>query len=71
MHSPWCYWSSTPAPPTSCTARQLQYQSGMTVLTIREPHGVRYGHIIPWNYPMQIFGRSVGAALRGPAMPVS
>ncbi|WP_432490638.1 aldehyde dehydrogenase family protein, partial [Flavonifractor plautii] len=20
-------------------------------------------HIIPWNYPMQIFGRSVGAAL--------
>jgi aldehyde dehydrogenase (NAD+) len=34
----------------------------MTVLTIREPHGVT-GHIIPWNYPMQIFGRSVGAAL--------
>ena len=21
------------------------------------------GHIVPWNYPMQIFGRSVGAAL--------
>ncbi len=21
------------------------------------------GHIIPWNYPMQILGRSVGAAL--------
>ncbi|MEN9773525.1 MAG: hypothetical protein RL322_595 [Pseudomonadota bacterium] len=35
---------------------------GLTVLTIREPHGVT-GHIIPWNYPMQIFGRSVGAAL--------
>jgi aldehyde dehydrogenase (NAD+) len=32
------------------------------VLTVREPHGVT-GHIIPWNYPMQIFGRSVGAAL--------
>ena len=31
-------------------------------MTIREPHGVT-GHIIPWNYPMQIFGRSVGAAL--------
>jgi acyl-CoA reductase-like NAD-dependent aldehyde dehydrogenase len=30
------------------------------VLTLREPHGVT-GHIIPWNYPMQIFGRSVGA----------
>jgi aldehyde dehydrogenase (NAD+) len=35
---------------------------GHTVLTIREPHGVT-GHIVPWNYPMQIFGRSVGAAL--------
>jgi aldehyde dehydrogenase (NAD+) len=21
------------------------------------------GHIVPWNYPMQILGRSVGAAL--------
>jgi len=29
------------------------------VLTWREPHGVT-GHIIPWNYPLQIFGRSVG-----------
>ena len=32
------------------------------MLTLREPHGVT-GHIIPWNYPMQIFGRSVGGAL--------
>lgn len=40
----------------------LPYQNGYTVLTVREPHGVT-GHIIPWNYPMQIFGRSVGAAL--------
>jgi aldehyde dehydrogenase (NAD+) len=40
----------------------LPYQNGYTVLTIREPHGVT-GHIIPWNYPMQILGRSVGAAL--------
>ncbi len=32
------------------------------MLTIREPHGVT-GHIMPWNYPMQIFGRSVGGAL--------
>ncbi|HQR20715.1 MAG TPA: aldehyde dehydrogenase family protein [Burkholderiaceae bacterium] len=40
----------------------IPYQTGMTVLTLREPHGVT-GHIIPWNYPMQIFGRSVGAAL--------
>jgi aldehyde dehydrogenase (NAD+) len=40
----------------------LPYHDGYTVLTLREPHGVT-GHIIPWNYPMQIFGRSVGAAL--------
>jgi aldehyde dehydrogenase (NAD+) len=40
----------------------IPYQPGMTVLTIREPHGVT-GHIVPWNYPMQIFGRSVAASL--------
>jgi aldehyde dehydrogenase (NAD+) len=40
----------------------LPYQAGFTVLTWREPHGVT-GHIVPWNYPMQIVGRSVGAAL--------
>lgn len=40
----------------------IPYQDGYTVLTIREPHGVT-GHIVPWNYPMQIFGRSVGASL--------
>ena len=40
----------------------IPYLAGMTVLTLREPHGVT-GHIIPWNYPLQIFGRSVGAAL--------
>jgi aldehyde dehydrogenase (NAD+) len=40
----------------------IPYQTGITVLTVREPHGVT-GHIIPWNYPLQIFGRSVGAAL--------
>ena len=40
----------------------LPYQAGYTVLTWREPHGVT-GHVVPWNYPMQIFGRSVGGAL--------
>ena len=40
----------------------LPYQHGYTVYTLREPHGVT-GHIVPWNYPMQIIGRSVGAAL--------
>jgi aldehyde dehydrogenase (NAD+) len=40
----------------------LPFASGYTALTLREPHGVT-GHIVPWNYPMQIVGRSVGAAL--------
>jgi len=40
----------------------LPYEQGYLVATVREPHGVT-GHIIPWNYPMQIFGRTVGAAL--------
>ena len=40
----------------------LPYLNGYSVLTWREPHGVT-GHIVPWNYPMQIFGRCVGGAL--------
>ncbi len=40
----------------------LPFLNGYTALTLREPHGVT-GHIVPWNYPMQIIGRSVGAAL--------
>lgn len=40
----------------------IPYLRGYTVYTLREPHGVT-GHIIPWNYPLQIIGRSVGAAL--------
>lgn len=40
----------------------IPYQDGYSVFTWREPHGVT-GHIVPWNYPMQIFGRSVGGAL--------
>ena len=40
----------------------IPYLDGYSVLTWREPHGVT-GHILPWNYPMQIFGRSVGGAL--------
>src|SRR6188472_4154414 len=40
----------------------IPYADGYTVLTWREPHGIT-GHVIPWNYPLQIFGRSVGAAL--------
>jgi aldehyde dehydrogenase (NAD+) len=33
-----------------------------TVRTIYEPHGVT-AHVIPWNYPLQILGRSVAPAL--------
>ncbi len=40
----------------------IPYLSGYFVGTIREPFGVT-GHVIPWNYPMQIIGRSIGAAL--------
>ncbi|NYT22796.1 aldehyde dehydrogenase family protein [Alcaligenaceae bacterium] len=40
----------------------IPYPQEFTVLTLREPHGVT-GHIVPWNYPLQIFGRSVAASL--------
>jgi aldehyde dehydrogenase (NAD+) len=32
------------------------------VYTLREPHGVT-GHIIPWNYPAQMVGRTIAPAL--------
>jgi aldehyde dehydrogenase (NAD+) len=41
---------------------QIPFLNDWLVTGIREPHGVT-AHIIPWNYPAQIFGRSVGAAL--------
>ena len=40
----------------------IPYQPGHTALTWREPHGVVAG-IVPWNYPLQIVGRVVGAGL--------
>ena len=40
----------------------LPYPAEYTVMTMRVPFGVT-GHIVPWNYPSQIFGRSVGASL--------
>jgi aldehyde dehydrogenase (NAD+)/betaine-aldehyde dehydrogenase len=40
----------------------IPYAAGSTVMALRVPLGVT-GHIIPWNYPAQIFGRSVGASL--------
>ncbi|MFC0407643.1 aldehyde dehydrogenase family protein [Roseomonas elaeocarpi] len=40
----------------------IPYLDGYTVMTLWEPLGVT-GHIVPWNYPMQIIGRSVTASL--------
>ena len=40
----------------------IPFLEGYTALTLREPHGVVAG-IIPWNYPLQILGRVVGAGL--------
>ncbi|QCK88315.1 aldehyde dehydrogenase family protein [Phreatobacter aquaticus] len=40
----------------------IPFLNGYTVAVVRDPHGVT-GHIIPWNYPGQIFGRSVAASL--------
>ena len=40
----------------------IPYMDGYAVMTFLEPHGVT-GHIIPWNYPVQILGRSLGGAL--------
>jgi aldehyde dehydrogenase (NAD+) len=48
--------------PDKLHGESLPYEAGYTVLTLREPFGVT-GHIIPWNYPAQMFGRSVLAAL--------
>lgn len=40
----------------------IPFEPDYTVLTLREPHGVT-AHIIPWNYPLQIIGRSVIGSL--------
>lgn len=40
----------------------IPYLADFFVATQREPHGVT-AHIIPWNYPAQMFGRSVAPAL--------
>lgn len=40
----------------------IPYLSGYSVNVVREPCGV-VGHIIPWNYPAQMLGRTVGPAL--------
>jgi aldehyde dehydrogenase (NAD+) len=40
----------------------IPFLAGYDVEVQREAHGVT-GHIIPWNYPAQMFGRSVAPAL--------
>ncbi len=40
----------------------IPFQEDYSVQLIREPLGVT-AHIIPWNYPAQMFGRSVAPAL--------
>lgn len=40
----------------------VPFLNGYNVEVHREPHGVT-AHIIPWNYPAQMFGRSVAPAL--------
>lgn len=40
----------------------IPFLAGYFVPTERVPHGVT-AHIIPWNYPAQMFGRTVGPAL--------
>jgi aldehyde dehydrogenase (NAD+) len=40
----------------------LPFLDGYFVATLYEPHGVT-AHIIPWNYPAQMFGRTVAPAL--------
>ena len=40
----------------------VPYLNGYLVSVLREPHGVT-GHILPWNYPAQMFGRTLAPAL--------
>ena len=41
---------------------QIPYLNGYNVQLVRVPHGVT-AHIIPWNYPAQMFGRTLAPAL--------
>ena len=40
----------------------IPFLDGYFVATVYEPKGVT-GHIIPWNYPSQMFGRTIAASL--------
>lgn len=40
----------------------IPFLTGFQVMILREPRGVT-GHIIPWNYPAQMFARTVASTL--------
>lgn len=40
----------------------IPFLNDYQALVLREPYGVT-GHILPWNYPAQMFGRSIAPAL--------
>ena len=40
----------------------IPYLNGYAVGVLREPYGVT-GHILPWNYPAQMFGRTLAPSL--------
>lgn len=40
----------------------IPYMAGYSVSVVREPYGI-VGHIIPWNYPAQMLGRTIAPAL--------
>ncbi|WP_372825551.1 aldehyde dehydrogenase family protein [Polaromonas sp.] len=42
--------------------QQIPYLNDYHVVVLREPYGVT-AHILPWNYPAQMFGRSVVPSL--------
>jgi aldehyde dehydrogenase (NAD+) len=42
--------------------QEIPYLADFQVVVLREPYGVT-AHILPWNYPAQMFGRSVVPAL--------
>ncbi|MCM2297226.1 aldehyde dehydrogenase family protein [Rhodoferax sp.] len=42
--------------------QQIPYMADYHVVVLREPYGVT-AHILPWNYPAQMFGRSVVPSL--------
>ncbi|MBX2802407.1 MAG: aldehyde dehydrogenase family protein [Myxococcales bacterium] len=46
----------------SIAGQTLSFERGYQAFTVREPLGVT-GHILPWNFPLQMTARDVGASL--------